>query len=209
MLKIYFFLIVLVFNIPPKAHCQAAELQQLILNLEKLNQLRSILDQMYKGYQIVFKGYNTIKDLSQGNFSLHNTFLNGLLVVNPTVKKYYRIADIVSIQASIVKQYKNALKDFKKAKSLNPQEIQYIEKVFSNLFDRSIENMDELVLVITANKLRMNDAERLESIDRIYNQMSDKLQFLRSFNKKGFLLIKQRVHFQQEYKNLDQLFLSK
>ena len=209
MLKIYLLLIVIAFNIPHKAHCQAAELQQLILNLEKLNQLRSILDQMYKGYQIVSKGYNTIKDLSQGNFSLHNTFLNGLLAVNPTVKKYYRIADIISIQVNIVKQYKNALADFRKAHLLNPQELQYMEQVFSNLFDRSIENMDELVMVITASQLRMNDAERLEAIDRIYDQMSGKLQFLRSFNKKGYLLVRQRDHSKQEHKNIDQLFLSK
>ncbi|WP_241237896.1 TerB family tellurite resistance protein [Pseudoflavitalea rhizosphaerae] len=209
MLKLFLLLTICFFSTPKNSFCQAAELQQLILNLEKLNQLRAILDQMYKGYQIVSKGYNTIKDISQGNFSLHNTFLNGLLAISPTVKKYHRIAEIINIQLSIVKQYKNALNDFRKTATLNPQEIQYIEQVFSNLFDRSVENMDELVMVITANKLRMNDAERLEAIDRIYDQMSDKLQFLHSFNKKGYLLVRQRDHSKQEHKNIDQLFLSK
>ena len=29
---------------------------------------------MYQGYKIVSKGYNTIKDISEGNFDLHKTF---------------------------------------------------------------------------------------------------------------------------------------
>jgi len=84
----------LLFYIPAKA--QADELAQLALNIQKLSQLKKILQNMYNGYQIISKGYNTVKDLSQGNFNLHEVFLNGLYAVNPAIKNYKRIPGIIN-----------------------------------------------------------------------------------------------------------------
>ena len=64
--------------------------------------------------------------------------------------------------------------------------------VYSNLFNKSLLNLDELAMVITAGKLRMSDDERLNAIDRIYIDMGDKLVFLRTFNKENNVLAIQR-----------------
>ena len=80
----------------------------MLLNVEKVAQLRKILDNMYKGYQIITKGYNAIKDISEGNFNIHKAFLDGLLEVSPVVKKYKRVPDIISRQKQLVKEYKDA-----------------------------------------------------------------------------------------------------
>jgi hypothetical protein len=69
---------------------QSDEAQQLLLNVEKLAQFKEILRDMKKGYEIVSNGYNTIKDISKGSFNLHDAFLNALLQISPTVKKYAR-----------------------------------------------------------------------------------------------------------------------
>lgn len=186
--------------LPTAASAQSQEMQQLLLNIEKLTQFKQILKDMKKGYVILNGGYNTIKDLSQGNFSLHKTFLDGLMLVSPTVKRYKRIGEIVDYQMLLVKEYKLALKRFKSSALFNEKELQYIEKVYNNLFKQSLRNIDELTTVITANKLRMSDDERLESIDRIYVDMQDKLMFLRSFNAKTSVLSKQRS---KEYNDVD------
>jgi hypothetical protein len=47
--------------------------------------------------------------------------------------------------------------------------------------------------VITANKMRMSDDERLASIDKIYADMQDKLMFLRNFNNNAAVLALQRA----------------
>jgi hypothetical protein len=62
-----------------------------------------------------------------------------------------------------------------------------------NLFKISINNLDELTIVVTANNLRMSDDERLAAIDRIYNDMKDKLMFLRHFNNNTTILAVQRA----------------
>src|SRR5436190_3638298 len=82
-----------------KANAQTQEATQLVLNYEKLKQLEEILDNMYKGYKILTKGYNRIKDIAEGNYTLHQVFLDGLFAVNPSVAKYKRIPDIIRYQS--------------------------------------------------------------------------------------------------------------
>lgn len=175
-----------------RSFSQSQEAQQLILNLEKLSQLKKILNNMYEGYQVVSKGYNTIKDISQGNFNLHQFFLDQLMQVSPTVRKYKRVADIIGYQTMLVREYKAAFNRFKGCNLFNMDEINYMGGVYGNLFNGSLQNLDELAMVVTAGKLRMSDEERIAAIDRIYIDMGDKLSFLRSFNKGNDVLAVQR-----------------
>ena len=197
------FLVVLV---PSKTLAQSQEMKQLVLNIEKLTQFKQILKDMKNGYRILNGGYNTIKDLSQGNFSLHQTFIDGLMQVSPAVRKYKRIGAIANYQMLLVKEYKDALKRFKNSSLFNDKEIRYIEKVYANLFKQSLRNLDELTTVLTANKLRMSDDERLESIDRIYLDMQDKLLFLRNFNTNTSVLSVQRSKEHNDVNSLRELY---
>lgn len=193
MKKIILIFILLSTCLTSKLSAQGEEVQQLLLNVEKLAQFKQILSDLKKGYQIVSVGYSTIKDLSQGNFNLHKTFLDGLMMVSPTVKKYKRIADIINNQIMIVKEYKNAFNRFKQDGNFNTGEIEYLGKVYGNLFKQSLNDLDELTIIITDSKLRMSDDERLEAIDRIFNNMQDKLLFLRHFNNNTTILAVQRA----------------
>jgi hypothetical protein len=198
--------VVLIFNCFQPVFPQSQEAQQLLLNWEKLTQLKKILDDMYKGYEIVSKGYNTIKNLSQGNFNLHQIFLDGLMQVSPIVKKYKRVADIIACQGTIVKEYKNAFSRFKKTGLFNNKEINYMGDVYKNLFNKSLQSLDELSMVITANRLRMSDDERLAAIDSIYDGIEDKLSFLRNFNRGTTVLAMQRERESIDTKVSQQLY---
>jgi hypothetical protein len=93
-------------GISKKSNAQAQEMQQLILDIEKLTQLKGILTDMKTGYQIYSQGYGSISQLSKGNFDLHSVYLNGLLAISPTVRNYGRIAEIITQQASLISEYK-------------------------------------------------------------------------------------------------------
>lgn len=179
--------------IPVKSMGQSAEIQQLILNIEKLSQFKKILSDMKKGYELLSGGYKTVKDMTEGNFSLHKTFLDALMQVSPAVKNYKRVAEIVEYQISIVKESRNGMNRFIKSGNFSGQEINYFEKVYGNLLNQSLRNLDELTMVITADKLRMSDDERLKAVDDIYEQMQDKLLFLRNFNTTSNVLALQRA----------------
>lgn len=189
-----------------RTYAQSAEVQQLLLNVEKLSQLKNILKDMKKGYTIVSGGYNAIKDISQGNFSLHDVFLDGLLIVSPEVKKYRKVADIIVYQKRIVSEYKSAYSRFKATNNFNILEIDYLGRVYKQLFDQSIDNLDQLVMIITSSKLRMNDQERLQAIDKIFEDTEDKLLFLRSFNGQALMLSLQREKEKQDIGQTMDLF---
>ncbi len=177
---------------PHHVSAQSEEAQQLLLNVQKLAQFKKILQNMYDGYKILYKGYTAVKDISEGNFNLHKTFLDGLLEVSPAVKKYKRITDIIQYQIRISKEYKIAFVRFKNEGQFTPQEIEYIGKVYGNLLKESLKSLDELWLVATAGRLRMSDDERLQAIDRIYAVVEDQFSFLKEFTNNTELLALQR-----------------
>lgn len=177
---------------------QSQEAKQLMLNVEKLAQLKLMLGHMKTGYQILSKGYTTISDLSKGNFNLHKTFLDGLLQISPAVRKYKKIADIIDFQLKIVKEYKAAFNEFKGSKHFTVDEVDYLGKVYGNLFKESLKTLEELAMVITAGELRMTDDERLKAIDKIYDEVLGQYTFLNEFNNSTALLSLQRDNEQRE-----------
>jgi|APTNR8051073442_1049403.scaffolds.fasta_scaffold04610_6 preprotein translocase subunit YajC len=195
-----------VLTLPTRVQAQSQEAAQLILNYEKLQQLEEILDNMYKGYKILTKGYNTIKDIAEGNFNLHQVFLDGLFAVNPSVRNYKRIPYIIQYQQFLVKEYKRAFNRFKNDPNLTVREIKYLENVYGSLFKQSLRNLDELLMIVTATKLRMSDEERLQAIDRIYLDMENKLVFLKVFNSSTQMLAMQRAHENHDVETLQKLY---
>jgi len=191
------------------AYCsrgQAAEAEQLLLNWEKLQTLEEILDNMYTGYKILDKGYNTIKNISQGNYSIHQLFIDGLMAVNPSVRNYKRIPYIIDYQKLLIKEYKGAYLRFQQDPHFTPEEIQYLANVYGYLFTASVRNLDDLITIITATKLRMSDDERMRAIDRIFYDMESKLVFLRGFNNQTQLLAIQRARAANDVRMLRHIY---
>jgi len=179
-------------NFPGRA--QSIEAQQLLLNWEKLAQFKSILKNMQKGYEVLSGGYTRIKNISEGNYSLHQDFLDGLLEVSPGVRKYRRVGDVIAYQSTILRQQKEALTYFNRCGSFSSEELAYLGAVYNRLLQESLKTLDELGMVITSGKLRMSDEERLTAIDRIYADMQEKLHFIYAFNKSTWVLSLQRIN---------------
>ncbi|MBB6271854.1 hypothetical protein HDF26_002311 [Pedobacter cryoconitis] len=187
-LRVSPFLLVFILFSGYKTSAQSTEVQQLLLNVEKLSQLKNILEDAKKGYTVLSTGYNAVRDISSGNFSLHEFFLDGLMLVNPEIKKYRKVLDIINYQKQLIWEYKSAFAKFSAGGNFSASELGYLGRVYKNLFKQSLDNLDELLTVITAAKLRMSDQERLVAIDRIFSNVQDKLLFLRSFNSQGLQL---------------------
>ena len=199
-------LLLLVVVLLPFGKAQAQEMQQLILNIEKLAQFRQILKDMKKGYEILTKGYNTVKDLTQGNFSLHEAFLDALLDVSPTVRNYHKVAEIISMQIKLVQQQGDAFARYHGSGNFSSDELDYIGRIYDNLINESLRNLDELTVIITAGQVRMSDNERIEAIDRIYEDVQEKLLFLNDFNNTTSVLSLQREKEQHDTGSMQNVY---
>jgi cysteinyl-tRNA synthetase len=157
--------------------------------LQQIAALQMYVGYVEKGYSIASKGLNTIRDIKHGDFNLHSDFFNSLSAVNPTVKKYSKVASIIVLQISIAKQVRSTVKQCKK---LTPAEINYLQQVFNNVLNDCAKNLDELVELITNGEEQMKDDERIKRIDKLYDEMQDKNVFVQSFSHSAKWLVIQR-----------------
>ena len=166
--------------------------------LEQIAALQTYIGYAGKGYSIVTGGLNTIKAIKHGDFNLHNTFFNSLSAVNPAIKKYSKVASIIAIQISIAKQITNTIKSCKKSNMLLSGELKYLNVVFNNLLGECAKNLDELFALITNNEAQMKDDERIQRIDKLYEDMKDKQMFTTSFSHSAKGLSIQRLNDQND-----------
>ena len=83
---------------------------------------------------------------------------------------------------------------------------QYLIGVKDRITDDCLDDMEELLLVITSGKLEMGDDERLERLDSIYKRMRDKAAFAQSFISEVNLLIHQRKNEQKSINHLREIY---
>lgn len=170
--------------IPASAKSQSITqlIEQLIMDKEKLSELKTLLQDMKNSYQIIDQGYSDIKNIVQGNFNLHKTFLAGLLSVSPSVRNYTHVSDIIQAESSMVSEYQSAYSRFAVSNRFSPGELSYINNIYSLLLEASLNDQNELSMVLSDGALRMSDGERLKAIDNIYRDIQVRLTMLRTFN---------------------------
>ncbi len=201
----YMLVMLLIFATGPAARCQSAEVTQLLLDVEKLATLKNILSDMQKGYTILTNGYNTIKSISQGNFSLHQAFLDGLLLINPDIARYKHVADIIADERQLLKSYKTAMGFFKSSGHFSAAEITQLAATYEAVLKDAADVLDELAMLVTASKLRMADDERLGGIDRLYEGIEKQVSFVQAFTNKMNVLVMQRIQSSEDVRMMQRL----
>ena len=170
--------------------------------LEQLAALKMYAGYLKKGYDIVGSGISTVKDIKNGEFSLHNTFFSSLKSINPAIRKNAKVASIISLQISIIQAFRSTRDN----NGLELSDNQYILSVKDKVTDDCLDDMEELLLVITSGKLEMGDDERLERLDSIYERMRNKAAFAQSFIGEVNLLINQRKNEQKSINHLREIY---
>ena len=161
--------------------------------LEQIAALQVYIDYAEKGYKIVSDGLHTIQDIKQGDFDIHNTFFSSLKTVNPKIKKYVKVAEIVAIQLRIIKETGLAIRNISDTKQFTTDELDYCKKVFDNLLTDCLNNIDELTTVLASNELELKDDERIKRIDGLYADMQNKYAFSSHFADEMGVLAVQRL----------------
>lgn len=179
--------------------CQAQQKKNQIKRLlEQIAANKVYIDYLEKGYKIAHDGLQTIQKIKKGDFNLHFNFFDSLNKVNPKIKNWARVADIIAYQIRIIKRTKQTIQEIRKANQFTDDELDYCKKVFDNLLDECLKNIDELVMIITDGKVEMKDDERIKRIDRLYVDMQDKYSFTSGFSNEMGILSAQRLSEQME-----------
>lgn len=204
--KLYLFISTFLIIPSQRAFPQRTEISQLLLNVEKLAQMKKILYQMKQGYSILSKGYGMVTDLSRGNFYLHRAFLQGLMKASPTISKYHKVDRIAILQIQLVRQSRQAVLRYRKCGRFTLDELDYLSKVRQKVLEGSLAYLQELTSLLVDGEVQMNDGERLSAIDRIHAQMEDATAFLRGFLHETDVLMVRRGQERKESERIGRLF---
>jgi hypothetical protein len=160
--------------------------------IQQIAALKVYLKYLKEGYDIAQKGLNLVGDIKDGNFNDHSTYFESLRLVNSSIRSSPKISLIIAYQVRIVNDFRALQKDCRGNRDLTEEEMQYIEKVYEKLLTECETSISDLNVMITDNASQLKDDERIERIDLIYEDMTDKHSFARAFCNSTRMLMAQR-----------------
>src|SRR4051812_14383767 len=91
--------------------------------IEQIAAFQMYLGYVQKGYSIARKGLTTIGNIKKGDFNLNNDFFSSFKSVNPTIRNYSKVAEIIAFQIKIVHTYKYTYKYVQTISLYSPAEV--------------------------------------------------------------------------------------
>lgn len=145
---------------------------------------------------------NEISTWSEKQKELYGNYYQELWQVKSLIGYYQRIKDITEKQAALVSQYSQAWGLLKADTHFAPEELSYMQKVYSGILEESVKNLDQILFVISSFKTQMSDAKRLQLINEAAGRIEVNSSDLKQFNHQNILLSLQRARSQGELSTL-------
>lgn len=161
--------------------------------VEQIAALKVYTGYLEKGYEIAQKGLSSIHQLKTGDFNLHSDHFASLLTVNPQIRAYTKVADIIGLQVIILKEYKKSMTQMKSSAWFSSEDIDYATGVLTRLLNDCAEQVDQLMLILSNNQIEMTDDERIKRVEQIYDTVQDQYTFEKHFNNSIGILERQRM----------------
>jgi hypothetical protein len=135
-----------------------------------------------------------ISDWVNKQKELYRKYFEELKKVKDAITYYHRVRDIIEDQAAMVKEYKAAWAVFRQDKNFTADELNFMSGVYDGMLKESIENLDQLLLVINSFTTQMSDAKRLEIINTTADKIEETFLDLKSFNNQNKAMSLQRSY---------------
>lgn len=167
--------------------------------LQQIAALRVYGEYVHKGYSVVKNGLNVISDFKSGEFGLHSEYFESLGLPNSILRNSETAIKILSLQEKIISEAAGLQKE-SIITFLSQEETAYCQRVKSRLLESCWQQLEFLYNILTDKTLQMGDAERLDSIESIYNEMIGNYTFIKKFRADTKLLVSER---EREYRTVE------
>lgn len=165
--------------------------------LEQIAALEVYVNYARKGYKIVGDGLGLVRDISRGEFSLHDGFLKGLRLVSPVVKGDARVAEVLGLQVDVVLAISRW-----KALELDALGAAYVSSVSGRVLLDCAQDLEELLSVVLSPAVQLSDDERLLRLESVYQRSLDRSAFVQDFFRQAALQVQQRKSEEKAMENL-------
>lgn len=147
-----------------------------------------------------------IGDFVEKQRTLYADYFDELQQVKNVIVYYHRVKEITETQLRIAREYRQAFDLFKQDDHFTDQEIRYMEEVYAGILRKSMDNLDQIQIVVNAFNMSMTDAERLRIINEAADAIERNYGDLRRFNKENQVLSLQRAKDAQEVEVVKKMY---
>lgn len=152
-----------------------ANLASGILNsANEIIQTSSTVSNVVKNFKEVEKVYNQGKE-----------YYDKLKAVSNLVKDARKVQQTVLLVGDVSEMYVQNFGKMMNDPNFTPQELVAIGNGYSSLLNESTELLKELKQIVSATNLSLNDKERMDVIDRVYNKVKDYHSLVRYYTTKN------------------------
>jgi predicted transcriptional regulator YheO len=123
---------------------------------------------------------------------LYQNYFDELWKVKDVLSYYHKIREITEQEVALVNQYHRAWNGVTQDSHFSAGEVDYMGKVYSGIIEQSINNLDQIALVINSFVTQMSDQKRMQIIDQAAEAMQKNYNDLRSFTNENIELSIQR-----------------
>jgi hypothetical protein len=123
---------------------------------------------------------------------LYSGYYDELWKIKSIITYYQRIKDLTVKQLALVTEYNQAWSILRQDKHFSAVELSEMAQVYSGILSASVENLDQILLIVNRDKTQMTDEQRLELINHAGDHLDDNYSDLRRFNTQNEMLSLQR-----------------
>lgn len=146
----------------------------IINSANEIIQTSSTVSNVIKNFKEVEKVYKQGKE-----------YYDKLQAVNNLVKDARKVQQTVLLVGDVSEMYVNNFGKMMNDPNFSPQELSAIANGYSALLNESTELLKELKQIITSTSLSLNDKERMDIIDKVYNEVKDYHSLVRYYTNKN------------------------
>jgi mannitol-specific phosphotransferase system IIBC component len=147
-----------------------------------------------------------ISGWSQKQKDLFSQYYQELWDIKTAIAYYSRISDLTQKQVALVNSYNQAWALIKNDKHFSADELSYMTNVYSGILQASVNDLDQILSVIHANKTQMPDAKRMEIINKAADHMDTNYSDLQQFNTQNEMLSLQKAQSENEVLTLKKYY---
>lgn len=168
-----------------------AQAKQDRVMLQQIALLKTYGGYLQKGYKIAKDGLNFISRMKSGELNLHTLFLEGLQLVNPKLRDYEKVHDIIAMSSQIFTVKQN-LESYLNSELFHSNEKDYLRRALLRVAEDTTEDVELLYDVLTDDTIAADDAQRIARIDALAKEMQGRYLFVKRFNDEALLLVAAR-----------------
>jgi hypothetical protein len=201
---------------PGKANAQAEIITEVIkeaimavdLGVQKAQTQTIYLQDAQKALENIMQQLHLtdITNWVQQQKDLYSEYYQELWQIKNAISAYDKVVSMIDKQAQLIKDYQQAYGSIRQDSHFTAQEINYIGSVYSGILNQSVENLNQLYLVINALVTQMDDGDRLHIIDGAAARIDQNYSDLHQFTQQNVLLSMQRAKDQNDLDQVKSLY---